>query len=304
MRISLIVTTYNRPQALDRVLESLAAQETMPHEVIVADDGSGQETAAVVAGWQARFPVPLRHVWHQDLGFRAAEVRNMAVASSSADYLIFLDGDCLVFGDFVARHRTLAESGRMVVGNRMLLSEALTDTTLAGDIRPLNWSWSQWRAAQVRGEVNRVLPLLLLPGQAWRRLRPRRWRGVHTCNLGLWRDDFAAANGFDEHYQGWGHEDADLAIRLMRYGVLRKDGQFAVPVLHLWHRENDRGAEAENRARLEDVINGNRPIRAEIGLDRCSKVGRKSGISRLPPDVGHSADNASKTPPAHPPYAG
>ena len=268
MRVSVIVTTYNRPLALDRVLESLADQEAMPHEVIVADDGSGSQTFAVVAGWQARFPVPLRHVWHRDVGFRAAEARNMAVASSGADYLIFLDGDCLVFGDFVARHLALAEPGRMVVGNRMLLSETLTQTTLVGEARPLAWSWPQWRAAQTRGEVNRLLPLLRLPGQAWRRLRPRRWRGVHTCNLGLWRTDFAVANGFDEHYQGWGHEDADLAIRLMRYGVLRKDGQFAVPVLHLWHRENDRGSETENRARLEGVLRGDRPIRAEIGLDR------------------------------------
>lgn len=264
--VTLIVTTYNRPDALDRVLASIAELSPAPAEVVVADDGSGPETAAVIRAWQAR--LPLIHVWHPDQGFRAAEARNRAVAASRSEYLIFLDGDCLVFPDFVGRHLELAEPGRMLVGNRVLLSLELTEAILAGKTNPTSWSGVDWWRARREGRINRLLPLLRLPGRGWRLRRPLRWQGVHTCNLGLWRRDFVAVNGFDERYQGWGHEDADLAIRLMQAGILRKDGQYGVPVLHLWHRENDRGNEAENRRRLDEVLNGSRPQRAALGLDR------------------------------------
>lgn len=265
--ISVIVTTYQRPRALDRVLASLAAQDTAPTEIIVADDGSGPETAALVGDWQARMPCPLLHVWQEDAGFRAAGARNRGVAASGGQYLVFLDGDCLVFPDFIRRHLALAEPGHLVMGSRILCSPALTERVESGHASPTEWSWSNWLVARWRGEVNRVFPLAYLPGKAWRKRRLLRWHGVRTFNLALWRSDFERVNGFDESFQGWGHEDADLAVRLMHSGVRRKDGQFALPVLHLWHRESDRGQEAENMRRLEERIAGCE-TRATVGLDR------------------------------------
>ena len=88
-----------------------------------------------------------------------------------------------------------------------------------------------------------------------------------TCNLAVWRKDLLAVNGFDEEYQGWGLEDSDLAIRLLHAGLRRRSARFAAPVVHLWHRENDRGTLAENRRRLEAVLRS-REIRARQGLDR------------------------------------
>lgn len=265
-KVCLIVTTYNRPDALDRVLASIAKLSLPAHEVVIADDGSTDETREVVLRW--KHSLPLTHVWQPDVGFRAAEARNRAVLASCSEYLIFLDGDCLVFPDFIERHLMLAEGGRMVVGNRVLLSERLTNEILSGQKDPVDWDMESWKAARRVGDINRLMPLSRIGGRYWRLLRPRRWKGVHTCNLGLWRSDFELVNGFDESYQGWGHEDADLAIRLMRKGVFRKDGQFAVPVLHLWHQENSRGKELENKHRLQDVLNGHRPIAAECGLSR------------------------------------
>jgi glycosyltransferase involved in cell wall biosynthesis len=269
--VALVVTTYNRPDALARVLASISHLIPAPDEVVIADDGSGQTTAEVIKNWQSRLPI--LHVWHADLGFRAAEARNKAVAACKSGYLIFLDGDCLVFPDFIARHRALSEPGRMLVGNRVLLSEELTEAILSGLENPLAWRWPSWWKARLQGRINRLLPLLHVPGRTWRLRRPLRWQGVHTCNLGVWRDDFDAVNGFDERYQGWGHEDADLAIRLMQHGVMRKDGQYGAPVMHLWHRENDRSNEAENQLRLDELLRRQRPMRAELGVDRHYAAG-------------------------------
>jgi len=267
IRLAVIVPTYNRPAALDRVLESLAEQDCPPAQVIVADDGSGPETAAIVAAWQARMPCPLLHVWQPDEGFRLARARNKAVAAAEADYLVFLDGDCMAFPDFVRRHIGQAESGRFVAGSRLLLGEALTREVEFGVLRPQRWGWLSWLLARLHGRVNRLLPLLRLPGRRWRLTRSHRWQGARGCNLGIWRQDYVAVNGCDESFEGWGHDDAELVSRLMRSGVLRKEGRFAVPVLHLWHRESNRNNEAANRLRLDEVLNGSRPRRAERGLD-------------------------------------
>ncbi len=266
MQTAVILTTYNRPLALDRVLASLAEMEIQAAEIVVADDGSGEATAHVVNHWKTQ--LPLKHVWQPDDGFRAAEIRNKAVLASSADYLVFFDGDCMVPRDFVVQHQRLAEVGFMVAGNRVLLSKTLTREVEDRRLSPEVWSMRHWVEYRWQGHVNRLLPLLRWPDGSWRKQRPMRWEGVHTCNLGLWRKDFEAVNGFDREFQGWGHEDADLAIRLMRYGIRRKDGICAIPVYHLWHRENDRSQEVDNKARLMDVLAGEYPIHCQKGLAR------------------------------------
>jgi glycosyltransferase involved in cell wall biosynthesis len=124
--ISVIVTTYNREDALEAVLRSLAGQTDGDFEVIVADDGSGPPTAALLKRWRGKVGRRLDHVWQEDRGFRAAEIRNRAILAARGSYVVFLDGDCLVQPDFIATHRRLAEPGVFVTGNRVLLSPALT----------------------------------------------------------------------------------------------------------------------------------------------------------------------------------
>ncbi len=254
--VSVVVTTYNRPEALRRVLQGLLRQHHLPTEVLVADDGSNEGTASMVASLSGDSPVPLRHVWQEDVGFRAAAVRNRAAARATGNYLVFLDGDSIPCPTFIGRHRYLAEPGRFVVGNRVLLNPMLTQRVEAGDQQPCDWSPIDWLLFRLRGQCNRLLPLLYFGDGRWRKRRPREWRGARTCNLAVWRCDFLAVNGFDERYQGWGHEDADLVARLIADGVFRKDGHWAVPVLHLWHPENDRTNERENLDRLKTVLDG------------------------------------------------
>ncbi len=270
MKVSVIITTYNRPEALQCVLEALFRQDRPAAEIIVADDGSTQETADCIAALAAHALCPIEHVWQPDQGFQAARARNRAVIAATGDYLIFLDGDCIPGCRFVSAHVQLARPARLVAGNRILLSQRLSRAVEFAGEDIWQWSPGKWLLARLRGDINRVLPLLSLsPAGAWRERWPGRWQGVKTCNLGVWKDDFVRVNGFDESYHGWGHEDADLAIRLNRAGVKRRDGRYAVPVLHLWHREHDRGREAENRGRLEQRIrSANRSFRAEKGLDQ------------------------------------
>ncbi|HMK81643.1 MAG TPA: glycosyltransferase [Xanthobacteraceae bacterium] len=262
--ISIVVSTYERADALDAVLRSLARQRDRGFEVIVADDGSGPATAAVIARWNGELGAPLFHARHEHVGFRAAEIRNRAIALSHGAYCVFLDGDCIPRADFVAQHRRLAEPGWFVAGNRILLSEALTRAVLAERLEPQTWDLAALLRHRGNG-VNRIAPALHLPLGPLRKAEPRRWEGARTCNLAVARRDLDRVDGFDASFNGWGLEDSDLAVRLIHAGVRRKDGRFATGVFHLWHRDNDRAGFAGNQARLDDVIRSDR-IRALRGL--------------------------------------
>ena len=263
--ISVIVTTYNREDALDAVLRSLARQDDSGFEVIVADDGSGEATAKLVDAWKARLSCRLDHVWHADRGFRAAEIRNRAILAARGTYCVFLDGDCIVRPDFIATHRRLAEPGWFVTGNRVLLSAELTTEVLREKLNPESWGFGRWFAERWRGGVNRLSALLHLPLGPLRRVRQRVWQGARSCNLAIWRTDLDCIDGFDADYRGWGKEDSDIIVRLLHAGVRRKDGTFATGVLHLWHRDADRSQLSENERKLAGVAAGDR-IRARQGL--------------------------------------
>lgn len=263
--ISVIVTTFERPDALTAVLRSLARQTDRDFEVLVADDGSGPETAALVDSWSGRVGVPLVHIWQEHRGFRAGEIRNRALLASRGSYCIFLDGDCISRPDFVATHRQLAEPGWFVAGNRVLLSPALTREILQNEAPPDAWTFRDLLAQRRSGGINRLLPALRLPLGPLRKLRSTRWEGARSCNLAVWRRDLDHVDGFDCAFSGWGLEDSDLLVRLLHVGVRRKDGAFATGVLHLWHPESDRSSLPDNRARLDAVIASDR-VRAECGL--------------------------------------
>jgi glycosyltransferase involved in cell wall biosynthesis len=268
--ISVVVPTYDRPDALAAVLRGLSRQADRHFEVVVADDGSGRATSAVIAQWKTRLGIPLAHMRHEHQGFRAAEIRNRAILASTGGYCVFLDGDCIPRADFIAQHRRLAEPGWFVAGNRILLSAELTARVLGEGLEPDQWDLMALLRRWPRG-VNRLMPALHLPLGALRKAAPTRWEGARTCNLAVWRADLDRVDGFDASFSGWGLEDSDLAIRLIHAGVRRKDGRCATGVIHLWHPENDRARLPENKARLDDVMRGNR-VRASRGLSALGAV--------------------------------
>lgn len=263
----MIVTTYNWPAALIKVITALSAQSMTGFEIIIADDGSSPETLSIVKKLTHQYPVEIQHIWQPDNGFQAAKIRNKAVAKARGEYLIFLDGDCIPRVNFIERHARLAEKNCLVVGNRILLSREFTDIALKNTNLSLH-EMPFWKMLLLRKSryCNRILPLLFLPLFP-RKLRPFKWQGAKTCNLGLWKKDFLSVNGFDESYTGWGHEDSDLIIRLFKSGVKRKEGRFAVPVLHLWHKENDRSFQKDNLQRLLNRL-ADETTQASLGINQ------------------------------------
>jgi glycosyltransferase involved in cell wall biosynthesis/GT2 family glycosyltransferase len=269
--ISLIVTTHDRPDALEAVLRGLAQQSDPDFEVVVADDGSATETAAMLKSWERRLQQPLTHVWQEHRGFRAAEIRNRAILASSGAYCIFLDGDCIPRSDFVREHRQLAEMGWFVVGNRVLMSKQLTERVLGENLLPELWSFGDACRARLRGDINRLAPLLQAPLGPVRKIRPQHWWGARSCNLAVWRADLDRIDGFDNSYVGWGLEDSDLLIRLLRAGVNRKDGRFSTGVLHLWHPLADPSMLSANQALLESIQSSDR-ILSVIGMSSTQEA--------------------------------
>ncbi|NGZ86514.1 glycosyltransferase family 2 protein [Duganella aceris] len=265
--ISVIITTYNRPDALIAVVEACFAQDDQRFEIIIADDGSGHNTQQAVAALQARSPLPLRHVWQEDLGFRAARARNLGTLDARGDYIIFLDGDCVPQRNFISQHRKLAQRGYLVQGSRILLNEQATQRVLSRHLDVQCLGMADKLAWRGRGELNKVLPLLLTLPDVGRTSRRFSWRRIKSCNLAVWRSDLELVNGFDESFLGWGHEDSDLVVRLFNAGVMRKDGAYATEVLHLWHRENARDQENSNRAIVLQRA-ADRTVRAVKGLLR------------------------------------
>lgn len=271
MRTAFVVLTYNRPGALLAVLRALAAQCGAQHEVLVADDGSRDENVQALRAGLPRFACPVRHVWHPDTGFTAARARNLAAARSSADYVVFLDGDCVPATRFVQMHERLARPGHFVNGSRVLLSPAFTARIERGAVDPLALRWGDWLRLRLAGDANKLSHLVKWPGAPGRVQRRFRWQGIRSCNFGVWRRDLEAVNGFDESFAGWGHEDADLVLRLHHAGLARTNGFWATEVLHLWHPEANRARESENRQRVLDRMKTG-IIRAATGLEQAREA--------------------------------
>ena len=232
--VSLVVTTYNWKEALALCLDSIRRQVVLPLEVVVADDGSRADTGELVRAKARAFPVPLKHVWQEDRGFRAARVRNLGIAASVGEYVVFIDGDMVLHPHFVADHASLIRPGLYLQGGRLNLTPAGSARLLAGALP--TFSPFMPLAKSLRGELKRK-HALRIPFLARLRVESRRGGGMPmSCNMGVWRRDLEHVNGFDDAYEGWGREDDDLACRLAHAGVARAQLRYAGLAMHLWHQ--------------------------------------------------------------------
>ncbi|MDI9238370.1 glycosyltransferase family 2 protein [Lysobacter sp. LF1] len=233
MKISLVVLTYNWPEALDLVLASIARQVRLPDEVLVADDGSGPDTADVVVRHAATLPMPVRHVWQEDMGFRAARCRNRGIAAARGDYVIILDGDMVLHPQFIADHEALAERGFFLQGGRIKATQAESQRLLQGKA-PVFAPWAKADFHEFDGTRRHYA--FRQPWLARLKSRSRNGGRVMSCNMSFWRDDLLRVNGFDERMEGYGAEDRELAARLENAGLRRRPLKWAALAAHLWHR--------------------------------------------------------------------
>lgn len=246
--VSVVITTYNRSDALLAVLAGLARQTDTNFEVVVADDGSGIEHQTAILNAPVAKSLRVTHVWHPDVGFTASRIRNRGVAASKGQYIVFLDGDCVPEVDFIAQHKRLAKPGYFVNGSRILLSPEFTAQVLTGAQQISGRSVGYWLYHRLLGHASKLSGLLRLPDMPQRNAPAFSWKGIRSCNFGCWRTDFEQINGFDESFVGWGHEDADFVLRLHNNGSTRKNGFCATEVFHLWHKEAARNHESHNAA--------------------------------------------------------
>jgi glycosyltransferase involved in cell wall biosynthesis len=255
-KLSVVISTYNWPQALQAVVEGFFSQSDMNFEIVIADDGSGEATRACIERLRARSPVPLKHVWQPDIGYRLAMSRNRGIRACSGDYVLVVDGDCIPQRNYIAQHRKLARRGFIVTGSRILLNPAASERVLAGSLDLQSIGLADKLRLRLSGGTNKLPQMLWTLPDLGREKSRFSFRRIKGCNMGIWRDDLERINGFDESFQGWGHEDADLVVRLYHAGVMRKDGAFATEVFHLWHREAQRDQESSNkRVVLERAAN-------------------------------------------------
>ncbi|MBU3568409.1 glycosyltransferase family 2 protein [Polynucleobacter alcilacus] len=253
--ISILLATYNWPQALKLCLESLATQTDCDFEIIIADDGSTESTKQVIDQIKSTFSIAVTHLWQDDHGFRKSKILNQAITAAHGDYLVFLDGDCIVQPDFIARHRALAQKGYLVTGSRVLLNEKFTRQLLTWPTWDFERFCSHLISERLSGGINKCLPFKIKLGDgSWRAYKKFVWRRIKGCNMACWKADAEAINGFDETLTGWGHEDADFVFRLQRHHITRKSGSWATEVLHLFHKINDQSNAAENARRVREKI--------------------------------------------------
>jgi len=232
MKTSLIITTYNSPGPLERVLQSVMHQTLLPGEVVIADDGSAEETGRIVRAFADKAPFVVLHEWQENRGFRAAMIRNKAVLRSTGDYIVLLDGDCIVNRHFISDHAANAEPGHFIQGKRILVSRKAVSSF---DYRTANSAGELVKLA-LTGRITNIHHLARLP--FFPVVKNRKLKGIKSCNMSFFRKDIEAVNGFNEDFVGWGNEDSELACRFFHYGLLKKVHPFMMVCFHLWHPSN------------------------------------------------------------------
>lgn len=258
-RCSLIISTYNWPKALEIVLLSVAAQKVLPHEVIIADDGSTPETKALIMQFQTDFPVPLRHLWHEDNGMRKSIIMNKAIAAAKYDYIVAIDGDIIIGPHFIDDHLTYAREGQYLFGSRATITKSHLTELFKTKNTAFNFLSS---GITKRGRMLRI-PVLMALNKPVEAISSK-YRG---CNMSFWRSDFIKINGFNESIVGWGKEDSEMVIRLHNAGIRGRRLKFAAIALHIYHPE-------QSRSRLE----ANDQIERDTTIKKLTYI--ENGISQ------------------------
>lgn len=264
MNISLVITTYNWKAALHLVLLSVFQQTRLPEDIIIADDGSSDGTDELVQQLAQQSPVPLRHSWQEDLGFRAAASRNKAIMQAHGDYIVLLDGDMILHPRFIQDHARHAHPQRFVQGGRVLLNARKTQQVLAQQQTLLHYYEQGLSNRKNAIHAHHLARFFSRPCT--------HLSGIKSCNLAFFRSDFLRVNGFNEDFVGWGREDSEFIVRLLKAGVQRYNLRFNGIAYHLYHTENSRQHLSKNDDLLQAALHNPQPW-CDNGCDKYKTLG-------------------------------
>ena len=255
---SLVITTYNWPKALEVCLNSVLDQTVAPKEIIVADDGSKQETIDLVKRFQESCPQSnIIHSWQEDKGFRAGMSRNRAISKASGNYIIIIDGDLMLNRHFVEDHIKNMQKECFIQGSRVITSPTVAKQMMEG--KKINLF-----TKGLKNNMNMVRSKFL--SKIFTKV-DKNLRGIRSCNMSFFKEDLVKVNGFEEEIEGWGREDSELAVRLFNIGCKKKKLKFEALTCHLYHNENDRSRLKKNDEYLVEAIKSRKTM-AKKGLDR------------------------------------
>jgi len=255
MTISLIISTYNRPDALKVVLDSVMEQTVLPYEVIVGDDGSNNKTKELIEQYRKSFPVPLIHVWQEDRGFRLARIRNLAIKRAKGDYIISIDGDIVLHKEYINSHKTYSKKGYFLQGHRVLLNDTMTNRIIESGKRDISF-WDFNLKNRKNTIHNFKLSKLFSTSSV-------KIKGIKGGIFSFWKSDALKVNGLNEEFVGWGKEDSEFAVRLVNSGIKRFDLRFCAVCYHLDHgksnkfynrNEYEKNLQLLNKSKLEKAV--------------------------------------------------
>lgn len=247
MKLTLIITTYNWPEALLLVIKSVRLQSILPDEIIIADDGSSNGTREVVNSFKNDVSMNIIYSWQEDKGFRAARSRNNAIIRSTGDYIILIDGDTILHTNFIKEHIDHAEYGFFVQGSRVLLSEKETKKALIA--KNISFPFFNSKFKNRKNSIHSNFLSYILSN------KKNYLHGIKSCNMAFFKKDCISINGFNNDFEGWGREDTEFVVRIINSGIKRKNVRFNAIQYHLWHKENSRVSLKRNDEILEDAIN-------------------------------------------------
>lgn len=260
---SLIISTYNWPSALNLCLQSVLQQSVLPDEVIIADDGSTDDTRQLISSFIRKSPIPIIHVWQADEGFQLAKIRNRAIAKAAYSYIIQIDGDLILHRHFIKDHLHVSTQGSFVTGSRVLLSPSTSKALLENNSIDIDFynTGSKNRFNKLRSSLLRQFLSTRYKVSGKNRFY------VKGCNMAFWKKDLIKVNGYNEKLTGWGREDSELAVRLLNVGINKKFLKMGGITFHIYHKEACRERELQNIKMMETAIQ-ERITHAELGLNQ------------------------------------
>ncbi len=259
MKSALLISTYNWTEALELVLKSALSQTQLPDEIIIADDGSNEKTKLLIEQFAQKSLIPIHHIWQEDLGFRKSKILNKAIAQTTANYIIQVDGDCIMQENFIKDHLNEAQKGVYLYGSRVnILPDFVADVFLK---KKINFNLF---SKEIKNKTRSLhIPLLSKFYKKHQGISSK-FRG---CNVSYWREDFIAINGYNEDFEGWGREDSDLVIRMGNNGVKAKRIRYAAIVFHIYHKINSK-QNLELNDKMQNETIENKTVKISQGVNQ------------------------------------